>query len=178
MWQAAFWNARAAESRGPTRPAAVTSRGSGAMTTWPVRGSRYRRARYSVITNGFSTNSTCWTICQRESGRRPRASSAGNSYSTIRSTSYAVNGFRSCLACPGWPPADGLPRRLPASGLGGFTISLEGGLELFPEFFFKRATFASSWAIRACKGATASAKAALINLRTSSSVKRWAMPPS
>jgi len=46
---------------------------------------------------------------------------------------------------------------LDASGFGGLTMSLEGGLELLPEFFFNRATSASNGAILPSNGATASA---------------------
>jgi len=62
--------------------------------------------------------------------------------------------------------------------LGGQHIELEGGLEEVEEFFFNRATSASSSAILANAGAMACATAASINGRTSSSVKSRAMPPS
>ena len=80
-----------------------------------------------------------------------------------------------CRVCPGWPPRRRF-RRLPPPepGRGGLTMSLEGGLEEVEEFFFSRATSASSSAIRASSGATA----ASINSRTSSSVNIRAMTHS
>jgi hypothetical protein len=46
--------------------------------------------------------------------------------------------------------------------LGGLTMSLDGGLDEFDEFFFSRASCCSNSAMRARRGATAAATAASI----------------
>ena len=51
---------------------------------------------------------------------------------------------RVCLGCPGWPPIFllVLASSVLGSGFEGFTMSLEGGLDEFREFFFEAATLA------------------------------------
>ena len=87
------------------------------------------------------------------------------------------NGERKFCSCPGCPPC---LRFLPSfrGGLGGLTISLDGGLEEFDEFFFALANSASNAAIRSRSGAVALATAASIIESTSLRVKTLAMPPS
>ena len=63
-----------------------------------------------------------------------------------------------------------------ADGFGGLTISLEGGLEEFEEFFFALASSASKLAIRTNSGAVALATASAIIWSTSLRVKTPAMP--
>jgi len=60
--------------------------------------------------------------------------------------------------------------------LGGLTISLDGGLEEFEEFFFALASSASNAAIRSSSGAVALATASAIIRSTSLRLKTFAMP--
>jgi hypothetical protein len=61
--------------------------------------------------------------------------------------------------------------------LGGFTRSLEGGLEEFEEFFLAFASSASNAAIRSHSGAVALPTAASIIVSTSLRVKTLTMLP-
>ena len=92
-------------------------------------------------------------------------------------TASGGNGDRRCCSCPGCPPRFRLfpPLR---GGFFGLTMSLDGGLEEFDEFFFALASSASNAAIRSCSGAMALATAASIISSTSLRVKTLAMPPS
>ena len=72
------------------------------------------------------------------------------------STCSGPKGGRSWRGWPGWAPIFALPLPL---GRGGLTISLEGGLEELPEFFFALASFASKSATLAWRSAFSCRKA-------------------
>src|SRR5512145_177994 len=99
--------------------------------TSPVAHERYSRARYSVTSTSFSLKSTCWIV--RNSSVATHSGPNGSpvhSQTLVRSTSSGGNEGRRCRGCPGCPPRRRF-RRLPpaAAGRGGFTMSLDGGLE-------------------------------------------------
>ena len=151
-----------AVSRGPTSPPWSTSSGSWVKWVFRHRGHQKAIARCSSMRTGLCTNSICCTI--RGSTWAffrppPQPGHADSVYSQAASSWSAVNDVRSCLACPGWPPALRLPVRRVTPGFGAFTMSLDGGFELVEEFLRDLASAASSSALRCPRCCTRSSNA-------------------